>query len=260
MPGDAWMWLGLVSPVLWAVWAFWPVRAAVVMDLGAERQRVRLRMRFFGMQAALEGRRGTGRRRGAPGCPGSAAPSVRVSLRILGFLRIERRLRVLEGEGHGETIAAWLRTLWSDVPGDDGRSLAGRLRKGAEELRGWAPWVHRIAGVVRRHLTVHRLHVRLAFGAGDAAVTGWLAGTVWGLGGPVWHRVSRGARFTAPPTWRVEPVFHARCLRLRVNGRMTIRQGWLGWMGAIALVGALTRRWTRSEGRQEGTGCAGGRP
>lgn len=242
MPGEAWRWLGLVSPVLWAIWAFWPVRAAVVMDLGAERQRVRLRLRFLGAQAVLEGRRGTQGEGGAHGGPGSTASTLRVSLRFLGFVRIQRRLRAPEGMGPGDTIAALLRILWSDPSPGDPDSVAGRMRTGAEEVRRWAPWVGRIGGVVRRHLTVHRLHVRLAFGTGDAAVTGWLAGTVWGLGGPLWHSVSRAARFTAPPTWRIEPVFHARCLRLRANGRMTMRQGWLGWMGAILLTGALISR------------------
>lgn len=242
MPGGAWVWFGLVSPVLWAVWALWPARAAVLMDLGAERQRVRLRLRFFGVQAAVEGCWGTQRGRGADGNPVPAVDSVWLHVRVLGFLRIRRRLWALDEGGRRERMAAWVRSLWCDLAAGDVRSLVGRLRARAQHVRAWAPLGRKLGGVLRRHLTVQRLHVHFAFGSGDAAMTGWLAGTLWSLGGLLLREMSGGARFTAPPVWRVEPVFHTRCLRLRLEGRLTMRQGWLTWMGVLALTDVLSRR------------------
>src|SRR5690606_11123572 len=116
-----------------------------------------------------------GGRDGGCGRPGGR---LWVGLRFFGLLRLQKQFRAPGGSG--ESLSAWIRSLGLDAasaesPSGGGVGMLGRT------LSAWTRLSRDVGGWMGRHLTVHRLVIRLALGSGDAAATGWLTGAVWGF-------------------------------------------------------------------------------
>lgn len=128
--------------------------------------------------------------------------------------------------------------VFMNQPSDSPKGEPSRLREGALRTEDWPEKLHnlkdaaelfiRTQGIVNKFLhsaTVKRFEWRTAAGTGDAAMTGMIAGSIWGIKAAIIKLLASHTKFKAEPLIEVIPYFQFRVAATSLTCMITFRAG-----------------------------------